>query len=63
MAQIAGFIAAALRDRDTPATLAAIKADVATLCARFPAYLRPDARSRHRPSAIDGRIGPDPRDG
>ena len=38
MAQIAGFIAAALRDRDTPATLAAIKADVATLCARFPAY-------------------------
>ena len=38
MAEIASFIAQALRARDDAGALAAIKADVATLCARFPAY-------------------------
>jgi glycine hydroxymethyltransferase len=37
MARIAEFIARALRDRDDPA-LAAIRAEVADLCAKFPAY-------------------------
>jgi glycine hydroxymethyltransferase len=37
MARIAQFIARALRDRDDPA-LAAIRAEVADLCAKFPAY-------------------------
>jgi glycine hydroxymethyltransferase len=38
MAEIAGFIARALKDRESPDALAAIKAEVADLCARFPAY-------------------------
>ncbi|MBA3606045.1 MAG: serine hydroxymethyltransferase [Actinomycetota bacterium] len=38
MAAIAGFIARALRERHIGETLAGIKAEVATLCARFPAY-------------------------
>ena len=38
MAEIAGFIARALHDRESPGALAAIKAEVADLCARFPAY-------------------------
>jgi glycine hydroxymethyltransferase len=38
MAEIAGFIARALHDRETPGALAAIKSEVADLCARFPAY-------------------------
>ena len=38
MGEIASFIATALRDRDNPATLGAIRGDVAALCARFPAY-------------------------
>ena len=38
MATIAQFIARALRDRDTPESLAAIRAEVAALCAEFPAY-------------------------
>jgi glycine hydroxymethyltransferase len=38
MADIAVFIARALRERDNGAELAAIKADVATLCAKYPAY-------------------------
>lgn len=38
MPVIAGLIARALRGRDTAAELAAVRADVAALCARFPAY-------------------------
>jgi glycine hydroxymethyltransferase len=38
MAVIAAFIARALRARDDAAALAAVKADVAELCSRFPAY-------------------------
>jgi glycine hydroxymethyltransferase len=38
MVQIASFIAQALRAREDASALAAIKADVATLCAHFPAY-------------------------
>ncbi len=38
MADIAAFIARALHERDTPGALAEIKAEVADLCARFPAY-------------------------
>jgi glycine hydroxymethyltransferase len=38
MAEIASFIARALRSRESAGELAAIKADVAELCARFPAY-------------------------
>jgi len=38
MAAIAGFIARALRERDLSESLAGIKAEVGTLCARFPAY-------------------------
>ncbi len=38
MADIAAFIARALRDRESPGALADIKSEVADLCARFPAY-------------------------
>ncbi len=38
MADIAALIARALRMRDDEAELAAVKADVTALCARFPAY-------------------------
>ena len=38
MAQIASFIARALHDRDSPDALAAIRDEVAALCATFPAY-------------------------
>jgi glycine/serine hydroxymethyltransferase len=38
MAQIATLMARALRQRTDPAGLAAVKADVAALCGRFPAY-------------------------
>jgi glycine hydroxymethyltransferase len=38
MARIAEFIARTLRDRDDPDALAAIKGEVAALCADFPAY-------------------------
>jgi glycine hydroxymethyltransferase len=38
MARIAEFIARALRERDNPDALAAIKGEVAALCAEFPAY-------------------------
>jgi glycine hydroxymethyltransferase len=38
MAQIATLMARALRQRTDPAALAAVKADVAALCGRFPAY-------------------------
>ena len=38
MVDIASFIARTLRDRESAASLAAIKAEVAALCARFPAY-------------------------
>jgi glycine hydroxymethyltransferase len=38
MTQIASLIARALRGREDPATLAAVRAEVAALCARFPAY-------------------------
>src|SRR5215216_7903902 len=38
MAIIAGLIARALRDRESPSSLADVRADVATLCAKFPAY-------------------------
>ena len=38
MVQIAALIARALRHRSDPAELAAVKADVASLCAMFPAY-------------------------
>jgi glycine hydroxymethyltransferase len=38
MAQIATLMARALRHRTDPAALAAVKADVAALCGRFPAY-------------------------
>ncbi len=38
MAEIAALIARALRERNTDGALAAIKADVADLCAQFPAY-------------------------
>jgi glycine hydroxymethyltransferase len=41
MATIASLIARALRGRDTPAALAEVRADVATLCAKFPAYPDP----------------------
>jgi glycine hydroxymethyltransferase len=38
MAQIAELIARALRHRSDPGELAAVRADVATLCGKFPAY-------------------------
>ncbi len=38
MVTIAALIARALRHRDDPGTLAAVRADVNELCARFPAY-------------------------
>ena len=38
MAEIAALIARILRHRDDPAAVAAAKADVAALCAQFPAY-------------------------
>jgi glycine/serine hydroxymethyltransferase len=38
MAQIAALIARALRHRTDESELAAVKADVAALCGRFPAY-------------------------
>ena len=38
MAQIAALIARILRNRTAPAAVAAAKADVAALCAQFPAY-------------------------
>ncbi len=38
MVQVAALIARALRHRSDPAELAAVKADVASLCAMFPAY-------------------------
>jgi glycine hydroxymethyltransferase len=38
MVQIAEFIARVLRNRNDPAAVAAVKAEVATLCAQFPAY-------------------------
>ena len=38
MAEIAKLIARALRNVDNTEVLAAIKAEVATLCAKFPAY-------------------------
>jgi glycine hydroxymethyltransferase len=38
MAEVASFIARALKDRESPDALAAIKTDVAALCAKFPAY-------------------------
>ena len=38
MADIAAFIARALRNRESSEALAGIKAEVADLCARFPAY-------------------------
>src|SRR3954454_13365174 len=38
MAAVASYIARALRDRESASALAAIKSEVATLCARFPAY-------------------------
>ena len=38
MVQVAALIARALRHRSDPAELASVKADVASLCAMFPAY-------------------------
>ena len=38
MATIASLISRALRERESPETLAAVKAEVAELCAKFPAY-------------------------
>jgi glycine hydroxymethyltransferase len=38
MADVASFIARALRDRESASSLAAIKSDVAALCARYLAY-------------------------
>jgi glycine hydroxymethyltransferase len=38
MARVAGFIAHALRERENPDALAAVRAEVKDLCARFPAY-------------------------
>jgi glycine hydroxymethyltransferase len=38
MAAIATFIARSLHERENPATLAAVRAEVKDLCARFPAY-------------------------
>ena len=38
MAQIAGFIARVLRDRDRPEAVAAVRAEVAALCAQFVPY-------------------------
>ena len=38
MARIAGYIALALRERDNPAALAALRTDVSALCAEYPAY-------------------------
>jgi glycine hydroxymethyltransferase len=38
MARVAGYIALALRERDNPAALAALRTDVAALCAEYPAY-------------------------
>jgi glycine/serine hydroxymethyltransferase len=38
MSTIAALIARALRARESRATLAEVRSDVAELCARFPAY-------------------------
>jgi glycine/serine hydroxymethyltransferase len=38
MKLIAGFIARALRGRNDDAKVAGVRAEVAELCARFPAY-------------------------
>jgi glycine/serine hydroxymethyltransferase len=39
MVQIAELIARVLRNRTDAASVAAVKADVAALCAQFPAYV------------------------
>jgi glycine/serine hydroxymethyltransferase len=38
MAMIAGLIARVLRDRSDESNVAAIRAEVAALCSKFPAY-------------------------
>ena len=38
MVEIADLIARALRDRDDDEVIAAVRADVNALCARFPVY-------------------------
>ena len=38
MARVAAYIARALRERDNPGALAALRTEVADLCAEFPAY-------------------------
>jgi glycine hydroxymethyltransferase len=38
MSTIAALIARALRERESPATLAGVRSEVAELCLRFPAY-------------------------
>ena len=45
MAQIAGFIARALRARDDDTELAAVREEVATLCSKLPPY--PELGTRH----------------
>jgi glycine hydroxymethyltransferase len=46
MAQVAGFIAGALRSRDDASELAAVRDEVATLCSKFTPY--PDLGTAHR---------------
>jgi len=41
MPVIAGLIARTLRHRDDPSAVAAVRAEVAALCARFPVYADP----------------------
>ena len=45
MAQVAGFIARALRSRDDDSELAAVREEVATLCSKLPPY--PDLGTGH----------------
>jgi glycine hydroxymethyltransferase len=46
MIQIASLIARSLRDRDDATALAALRTEVAALCARFPAYPASHATTR-----------------
>ena len=57
MARIAELIGRTLRRRDDEATLDAVRAEVAELCAAFPPYSGPRAGARRpvptRPAAVE----------
>jgi glycine hydroxymethyltransferase len=50
MKQIAGWIASGLEQRNDPAALKKIRAEVFDLCERFPLY--PERRRAHEPETL-----------